>query len=167
MEFIVKQIVIPILTGVATSILAKQVLALLKVPLARNVILTIGLAIALLTAALILPSPPYKVTSANFCQKSDASLLVTGSLATFIVGSPVSDYPVQVSIFGLGDKVPSKGPEWTTTGLAGEFRIEFPPPSLSPNRAYLINAAYNYDAVLLGKKWSMSDFTRGRPSPCP
>jgi len=165
MEFIITQVIIPLVIGVITAVIAN----LLTKPPNRKIVLLFGVLSALIVAivVLLLP-PPYKVMNVNWCLlKTDGTFQVKGRLVTLILGQPVPDHTVQITVFPAGGVSPFKAPKFSNdTGVDGSFLVEFPPPGPTSGSNYLINTAYNYDAFLQGEKWITRNFQRGEPPPC-
>jgi hypothetical protein len=169
MDIFFEKILIPILVGVATPLIAKGLVRVFAPDktLGWKAIVGIGVVVMVVAAIVISLLAPYKVTGISWCLRADGTVRVTGRLARTILGSSVPGYAVQTKIYeaGRGDP-PFKSAKFATTGVDGTFTTEFPPPAPIAGTPYLINTAYKYDTFLSKERWEISDFGVGDPPSC-
>ncbi len=168
MNFIIINLVIPLVIGVLASFIAASIIKGQGKSLTRRDSAIFSLVVAgVIAIGFLLFLSPYSISGVNWCADSNQSVNVTGQLIAKIIRTSVRDEEVQIKIFVVGEDHPIVPGKNARTSADGMFAVTFPPPLPSADKNYLINTAYKHYILFIWEKWEIFDFKVGDLSQCP
>jgi len=169
MNILIKNILIPLIVGVATPFIVDWIRKLIhREPLSKKERVVIGAMVTVAIAMVILLLPPYDISNVTWCSDTDQSVKVTGRLTTRLLRTSVGDNEVQVKIFPVGGDRPVFPEKFSRTSADGMFVVTFPSlPLPLADKGYLVNTAYKYSMLSVWERWQIKDFKMGDLSQCP
>ncbi len=160
MDQIIATFLLPLVLGIAGSIVANRLTD------KRSVTIAVGTLLFLIIAIPTLLVPPYAVEGVTWCS-NDAGTQVSGHVRTRPWGSPVANQAVQVKVYEEGKgEPPTLGPTTATTDEAGIFKAGMIGLKVRPDPGFVINVVYLWNPVLLGERWTKFDTKHGWPQSC-
>jgi hypothetical protein len=160
MEQLIVTLLLPLVLGIAGSVVANRLTD------QRSVTIAVGTLLFLIIAIPTLFVPPYAVEGVTWCS-GDSSTQVSGHVRTWLWGSPVANQSVQVKVYEQGKgEPPTLGPITATTDEAGVFRASMIGLKARPDPGFVINVVYFWNPVLLGERWTKFDTKHGWPQSC-